>query len=1047
MRGTAAHLRQHLPAALAFRARRHRRPRAGHRRRLHRGTGHDQDIRPGLGRKQPGLFIRQRHHHRGLGAGTDALIRPHRLQLRGSQPAQLTHRLPLRAKRIVAPAGRDGREVVQMDAVRLAEPRRPRLLGGEHQHRRQPGAQAAMQVVQHRARRPAPQRVRPVAVQRVLADIEVEGAEIGRAEIVHGGIHAGPVVALHGRAHHRVQLRHPVQHPALQLRHVGLGHALRLAEPIQGAQQPAQRVAQPAIQLGLLLQDLLADPHVLAGVGGHHPQPQDIGAVLVVHLLGGHHIAERLAHLAALLVHHEAMRQHRLERRHPARAHGLQQRGMEPAAMLVRTLQIQIGRPGQPALFQHEGMGRTALEPHIHDVEHLLVIGRVAPLAQEPLGRGRVPRIRPLGFECGDNPVHHRLLAQHLAAGLLHEHRDRHAPGALPADAPIRAGGHHGADPVAPHVRHEPRCRDRLQRLAANILRPVHADEPLRRRAEDQRRLGTPGMRVGMHQLAARHQPAGLGQRRAHRIGHLVNVLAREARHPGIVGAVLAHRLRHLDAVLAAELEILLAVARRDVHEPGAGIRRHVFGRIHRHVMVIAAPAHRVRAHRAQQLAPLVHMQHMVRLHPRRLAELRQQGEGHQHPLPGLGQRALLGAVDPHHGVVDVLAQRDRPVARHGPGRGGPDQDRRAVQPRHRPAHDREPHCHRRAGMVVVLDLGLGQRRLLHRRPHHGAEPAIQRPVHQEAPDLAEDRRLARQIHGGIALRPVAQHAQPAELALLHAHPMLGIGAALGAEFQQRHRVLVLLGGAILLLDLPFDRQPVAVPARDVVGVIAAHLPGAVHHVLQDLVQRRADMQVAVRIRGAVMQDEARPALLGAQLAPDIHLLPPGQHPRLLLRQVAAHRERRVRQEHRAAIVAAGSRGGSIVGHGMCLARPEGAAKGVGNARVEPGSLARGRANNSRYDDPKHATIMPSGPSIGKASGGGKGKRSQRARRATEGHGEDKCLRAAISLCGLCGPPCSLCPLRFLRLRYPSNARACAASAAICAFSASSPGNFCSPRR
>ncbi len=34
----------------------------------------------------------------------------------------------------------------------------------------------------------------------------------------------------------------------------------------------------------------------------------------------------------------------------PRRADGLQQRGLEPAAMLVRALQIQVGRPGQAAI-------------------------------------------------------------------------------------------------------------------------------------------------------------------------------------------------------------------------------------------------------------------------------------------------------------------------------------------------------------------------------------------------------------------------------------------------------------------------------------------------------------------------------------------------------------------------------------------------------------------------------------------------------------------------------------------------------------------------
>ena len=49
----------------------------------------------------------------------------------------------------------------------------------------------------------------------------------------------------------------------------------------EAAQQVAQRVAQPAIGLGLVLQDLRADAQVLGVVGADHPQAQDVGAVLV----------------------------------------------------------------------------------------------------------------------------------------------------------------------------------------------------------------------------------------------------------------------------------------------------------------------------------------------------------------------------------------------------------------------------------------------------------------------------------------------------------------------------------------------------------------------------------------------------------------------------------------------------------------------------------------------------------------------------------------------------------------------------------------------
>ena len=90
---------------------------------------------------------------------------------------------------------------------------------------------------------------------------------------------------------------------------------------------------------------------------------------------------------------------------------------------------------------------------------------------------------------------------------------------------------------------------------------------------------------------------------------------------------------------------------------------------------------------------------------------------------------------------------------------------------------------------------------------------------------------------------PVALDAEPLELLALHVEPVLGIGAAFLAERDHRRRVgqvrlLLVLGAVVLLLDLPFDRQAVAVPARHVVGIVAEHLLAARHHVLEDLVER-----------------------------------------------------------------------------------------------------------------------------------------------------------------------------------------------------------------
>ena len=150
------------------------------------------------------------------------------------------------------------------------------------------------------------------------------------------------------------------------------------------AEHEAQRVAQLAIGLDIGLDDVRADAQILGVVGAHRPQPQDLGAGLADDVLRRHDIAERLRHLAPVLVDDEAMGEHRVERRAAARAAAFQQRGLEPAAMLVGAFEIERGRPFQiGALLQHEGMGRAGVEPDVENVVDLLPIGGVVDEAVE----------------------------------------------------------------------------------------------------------------------------------------------------------------------------------------------------------------------------------------------------------------------------------------------------------------------------------------------------------------------------------------------------------------------------------------------------------------------------------------------------------------------------------------------------------------------------------------------------------------------------------------------------------------------------------------
>src|SRR5215475_5576415 len=155
----------------------------------------------------------------------------------------------------------------------------------------------------------------------------------------------------------------------------------------------------------------------------------------------------------------------------------------------------------------------------------------------------------------------------------------------------------------------------------------------------------------------------------------------------------------------------------------------------------------------------------------------------------------------------------------------------------------------------------------------------------------------------------VAENPETLELLALHIEPMSRVGAAFLAKCHHGSRVaeirlLLALGAVILLLDLPFDRKTVAVPARYVVRIEAEHLLAPGHEILQDLVQGRADMDIAIGVGWAVMQHEFDAALGNfAQPLIKLDLLPALKDFRLALRQPCAHREIGIREEEGFGIV------------------------------------------------------------------------------------------------------------------------------------------------
>ena len=245
----------------------------------------------------------------------------------------------------------------------------------------------------------------------------------------------------------------------------------------------------------------------------------------------------------------------------------------------------------------------------------------------------------------------------------------------------------------------------------------------------------------------------------------------------------------------------------------------------------------------------------------------------------------------------------DREVRRNRPRRRRPDEhgdvascERR--DPRRELARafgcERELHVDRRRGVVLVLDLGLGERRAAVDAPVDRLLAFVDQALLDEPAERARDRRLILEVHRQVRIVPRAEDAEALELLAHRADEALGVRAARAAEVGDRHLALL---RAELAIDLQLDRQPVTVVADDVRRVEPGHRPRFDDELLEDLVERRAHVDVAVGVRRAVVQHELRRAgPARANLPVEVHRGPPGERLGLARRQVRLHREVGARQ-------------------------------------------------------------------------------------------------------------------------------------------------------
>ena len=212
-------------------------------------------------------------------------------------------------------------------------------------------------------------------------------------------------------------------------------------------------------------------------------------------------------------------------------------------------------------------------------------------------------------------------------------------------------------------------------------------------------------------------------------------------------------------------------------------------------------------------------------------------------------------------------------------------------------------HVDRRRLLVVVFDLGFGQRRTAIEAPVHRLHPAREVAAFDDLRQRTQDVGLVGQVHGAIGIVPVGNHAQALEVGALQVDLRAGVFATLRAELGCSEFVADL---AELLFHHQLDRQAVAIPARHERRVVAGHQARLDHRILEHLVDRMAEVDRTVRVRRAVMEHPLRPAFrLRADPCIQPFGFPARERDRFALGQVAAHREIGGRQVDRGLVAVA----------------------------------------------------------------------------------------------------------------------------------------------
>ena len=700
------------------------------------------------------------------------------------------------------------------------------------------------------------------------------------------------LVSVDALLHQLIQTHHC---PTVQRQHIGISHCIGIGVKIGNvAQNVPGGVANLQILIGQLLEDCIGAAHIHVIVRRCGPQTHQIGAVFGHDFIGVNAVAQRFVHGLALAVHGPAMGQHNVVGSSAAGCHSSQQRGLEPAAILVIALQIHGCRPAAGAVQLHRGhMGRAGVKPAVQRVGLFGEVLAAAVGADKSLGQQLFclpiePCVGAVLTENLGNLADGLIVAHGLAAIGAIEHGNGQTPTALTGDAPVGALTNHAHHAVMTPFGNPLHIVASLHSL---FLECLHGAEPLVGGTEDDGALAAPAVGVGVDDVLAGQQRAAVHQILVNHRVCLLHGNACVLAGSLVKAAVITHVDNHVCAgfdfgILHADHKVICAVSRSGMHTAGTGIGGNVVAQNDQRGLVHQG----VLCHHVLKLAAFHHSQLF------------------RHGQSGFCQHGLhqLFCHDVHlavggfcHGVVHVGIQADCLVAGQGPSGGGPDDEvgvlQRTVLGELALVIDHgEFHENGGNGIVGVLDFCLSQSGLVMCAPINGLFALVDVTLFEHLAEHFDFFGLELGVHGQVGVIPIALTAQTFELLPLHINIVLCKLMAVVPEFGNAHCLVVQL---LLFDNSRFDGHTVVIPAGGIGCMPAGHVFIADDKVLNALVQGGTHVNHTVGERRAVVQNKIVFSHVAVHhFVVEIHFLPCLQHIRLPFGQRGPHGEVRFRQ-------------------------------------------------------------------------------------------------------------------------------------------------------